>query len=115
MTLRLLPVAALALALGVITATSRAAVDASARLRITHVAPLVVRGTGFNASERVRLVVRLNGVPRKRMLRASAGGAFVASFATPSYDPCRDDIAVVATGSRHKAAAKLPQRECPIG
>jgi hypothetical protein len=84
----------------------------SPALRIADRQPLVLRGTGFKPSERVRVTVSADGDSATRRLRAGARGVFSATFERMALHPC-DGLfasAVGASGSRAKLKAE-PQ--CP--
>jgi hypothetical protein len=80
-----------------------------ARVRIVTLSPLVVRGSGFKARERIRVTATPGGV---RHVVSTAGGRFRATFAAP-VDRCLG-LSVAAVGARgDRAALKLPQPACP--
>ena len=65
--------------------------------------PFKVRGSGFHARERVRLVVRVStGRGGARRVRASSRGTFVVAFR--GVEACRG-VSGVATGSRGSRAS----------
>ncbi len=105
-----------ALAIAVVFPT--AAADASTTkpppaLRIVSVAPLTVAGSGFHASEPVRVTTWVDDVKIVRRTRATRAGAFRVTFADTVVDRCNGAF-VVAVGARGaRAAAKLPQPMCP--
>jgi hypothetical protein len=79
-----------------------------------RIKPLVIRGLHFKPQERVRVTVRIGLERRVRRVSTSRTGAFTASFAPASYDPCSGGVSVIAVGSRgDRAILKLPPRECP--
>jgi len=103
-----LPLVAL-LAVVAVALPTRAAGTQQAEVRVVTMSPLVVRGTGFKAHERVRVTAAPGGV---RRVRSRANGHFTASF-PGSVDRCVG-LSVVATGTRgDQAALKLPQPACP--
>src|SRR3954453_24153927 len=87
-----LPLVAL-LAVVAVALPTRAAGTQQAEVRIMTMSPLVVRGTGFKAHERVRVTAAPGGV---RRVVARSNGSFRAAFAK-SIDRCVG-LSVVATG-----------------
>lgn len=80
-------------------------------LSLADRSPLALRGTGFVPREAVRVVVVAAGERRVRLVRASARGTFVATFAGVSvHDAC--SLVARAVGSR-RSYAKLPLPLCP--
>jgi hypothetical protein len=74
--------------------------------------PLTLRGTGFGAGERVRVLVRSPGSAQKRVT-ASRRGLFVAAFSKTSYNRC-SGLTAFAIGSRgSRARLLLPAPACP--
>jgi hypothetical protein len=101
---RLLAAAGLVIALAASAAAGR---SLSPRLRLVRPAPLTVSGQSFKPSERVRLVLSATQVSRKRTVRATSGGSFVASFSI-TLGRC-NGFTVRATGSGgSKALLKRP-------
>jgi hypothetical protein len=99
-------------------AASAAAVQAAATrptLRLVEKAPLTLRGSGFQAGERVRVTVAVDGPRRTRSTRASRTGAFTVELpAIVVYDPCLSSLVATAVGARGDSATlKYPQRACP--
>jgi hypothetical protein len=85
-------------------------------IRPVTLAPLIVRGTGFVARERVRLVVRAGrSRPHVRNVVADRNGRFRARIGLlVAVEPCSGTLTVRATGSRGSRAAF--QRRCrPVG
>ena len=68
-----------------------------ARLRVTSTAPLVVRGSLFNARERVAVVAQAKGVHRRTVI-ATTRGTFVVVFHGVMLDHCASYI-IRASGS----------------
>lgn len=104
-----------ALIASLVVVASPAARTDSARLRVVATDPVKVVGTGFHASERVRVVARYSGHTAAVRLRATRAGRFTAVIANATlYDPCNDTLRVTAAGSMGtRAEVKLPQRQCP--
>jgi hypothetical protein len=81
-------------------------------LRIVDGTPLTLRGTGFAAGERVRVLVRVPGREQKRVT-ASWRGSFVAAFNKSAYNRC-SGLTAFAIGSRgSRARLLLPAPACP--
>jgi hypothetical protein len=94
---RLLPVLAVLASLACASAASGAA--ATPALRVVSVAPLTVRGAGFEARERVRVTLTTRGGAWRRTLSAGARGGFTyRPGALVAVDPCRGTIVVAALG-----------------
>lgn len=106
---RYVPALALALALALVPS----AAAATPSLRVAELAPLEVRGAGFVAREKIRVVLVLHGARYARTVVATAGGRFVARFAR-SLDPCADHLvrAIGRLGSRAVARARPPLGGC---
>jgi hypothetical protein len=111
---RLAPFLAALVVAAAVTVPAVAGGSARAKVRAVTLSPLVVRGTHFKASERVRVRV-IPGASRR--VRASAHGRFDASFPGLAVDRCNGvKLTIVATGSggdRAELALKLPQVACP--
>ena len=84
-------------------------------MRLVSVAPVLDLGRAFKPFERVRLIVPSRDVTAQRTLRASRLGAFRTTFVSITItDRCSMDLLVRAVGARgSRAAAKLPQLQCP--
>jgi hypothetical protein len=92
---------------------SAAAVPASetslrASLKAIDQRPLVVRGTGFEANERVRLVLSSASAQVWRTAETGDGGRFTMGFGV-SIGPC-GRFTVQAVGSKGSRARLLPRR-----
>jgi hypothetical protein len=84
------------------------------RLALDGTRPLSVRGSGFRAHERVRLVLHRPAGARHRRATAGAGGTFSAAFRGVAVDRC-SGFWVSASGSEG-SRAKLVRRarpQCP--
>ncbi|MGH3080686.1 MAG: hypothetical protein ACRDNH_06060 [Gaiellaceae bacterium] len=82
------------------------------KLTIVDRTPLTLRGTGFAAGERVRLVVRTTST-RQLRLSATRSGSFLAAFRATSYNRC-SGLNAFAFGSRgSRAQLVLPAPACP--
>ena len=101
----------LLLALGLALAGAAAAAPARPALSLADADPLALRGAGFAAGERVRVVLVAAGERRTRVVRATRRGTFRAVF--PGVE-MRDRCSVFAwaVGARG-SHAKLPQPLCP--
>ena len=94
------------------TATVQGASSGAATIKILDRTPLTLRGTGFAAGERVRVVVRTAST-RQMRLSATARGSFVAAFRAASYNRC-SGLTAFAFGSRgSRAQLVLPAPACP--
>ena len=71
---------------------------AAATVRVPHTTPFVVRGTGFKAREKVKVVAQAEG-RRVKTVVASANGVFTVRFSGISVQRCAGYI-VRATGSK---------------
>lgn len=92
-----------------------AGAGAAPRLQVLDREPLVVRGTGFGAGERVVATASTLAGPHVVRTRANARGAVVVRFAGLPVDPCAGAFAVRLRGASGAAvAAKLaPWGACP--
>jgi hypothetical protein len=100
--------AALALLLAGLGAGSAPTRHAS--LRLVKVAPLQLRGTGFQALEQVRVVARMARLSGVKHVRASARGSFSVAFSlTPGHCSGLRVLALGNAGSR----ATLKRRPLP--
>jgi hypothetical protein len=90
----------LVLAAVVVALVSAAPAEAAApALRPISLAPLTLRGTGFQAGERVRVTLTIRTVARRTTLRAGAAGRFTyRPEDLVAVDPCRGTIVVTALG-----------------
>lgn len=93
---RSLGVAAVVVSALIATGVSAARTERAA-LRVVDLTPVMVRGTGFRANERVRLVLRANGT-HARALRASRDGSFQARFGAVYAELCTG-LQLRATGA----------------
>jgi hypothetical protein len=96
--------------------TGLAAGSSSARhhsaLRLVKPMPLKVRGLGFRADERVRLVAKSGNFTSTKRLRASSNGSFAVAFRLGASH-C-SGLLVVATGNAGSRATlkRPPPPEC---
>jgi hypothetical protein len=106
---------ALCTTLGVSGAGAVQAKTPPARLEVTKLAPLAVRGSFFRARERVRLTVSYSEVRRSRVVRASRVGSFAVTFQTLYLERCGGAVIVSAVGARgSRARTQLtPPSVCP--
>jgi hypothetical protein len=87
--------------------------DARPALTLVDRSPVVVRGTGFIARERVLVTVRSGVLRAWQRASASARGAFVLRFDGLRLTACTGGT-LVATGRQGSVAQlKLGLRECP--
>lgn len=81
-------------------------------LKVVTRTPLVVRGSGFHASERVVVTAMTLTGPRQVNVRATVAGRFVATLRIPSQ-PCARAFAVRAVGARGSSATvRVPASAC---
>lgn len=103
---------AVGLVLAVVAAGASSAAREQATLRIVRLAPLTVRGAGFDANERVQ-VVATTGRGRSRIaVKSGAGGGFTARFSPfLAVEPCHGALVVTATAADGtRATVKRPCR-----
>jgi hypothetical protein len=108
---QLVIVLALALASG--TASLAAASPATRpALRLVDAGPVVFRGSGFKAHERVRVVVYAQTRAAKRTT-ASLTGAFTVRFAGLDPSACAGLSATAVGDGGSRASFKRPPGQCP--
>jgi hypothetical protein len=89
------------------------AVAAPGRLRVMPTALLTVRGTGFQAGERVLVAVEANEEGASKRVTAGAGGGFTVRFPTVEVGAC-PGYSVRATGNEGtRALLSVRAPECP--
>lgn len=82
-------------------------------VRVTGLAPLVVRGTGFQARERVVVTVRSGTHTLATQTTSTTTGAFTARFDEKLPARVCEGLAVTAVGARgDRAAWKAPPAVC---
>jgi hypothetical protein len=80
-------------------------------LAVVRTGPLTIKGSGFDASERVRLTLTIRRPRAAVSTRASAAGTFTVRFPPLiAIEPCRGTIIVAASGSAGNHASW--KREC---
>jgi hypothetical protein len=99
-------------AIGVAAGSVDGSSERRARLYLADAAPLVLRGTGFVAGERVRVTVSAESTRTRRVV-AGRSGRFVVRFAGVAYDRCNDLLAQAAGSEGSLARLKRPQPLCP--
>jgi hypothetical protein len=105
---RLLVVLTISASLAVLASATPGAA-AAPTLRPVSLAPLSMRGTGFQPRERVRVTLTTRALVRRTTLRAGAAGSFTyRAGLLLAVDPCRGTIVVSALGlsSGRRAAWK---------
>jgi hypothetical protein len=85
-------------------ATPTRAAASRAELKVTRTAPLTVRGSGFERSERVRVLARAGTRSIVRRVAADGRGAFTTTFADIKVGHC-GVFSIVATGGAGSRAA----------
>lgn len=103
----------LLVALGLLCSSAAGARTAPV-VRISSAAPLTVVGQSFAPRERLRLVVRFDGMRKVRVLRANATGRFTARFVEQTVEDRCSLRASVTRASGRTVAAKLPAPLCPM-
>jgi hypothetical protein len=90
-----------------------AAGTGASKLTLVATRPVTVAGSGFGASEAVRLTVRVQGARYTRRKRADARGSWrVVLLGVNAANPC--DVEATALGGRgSKALLQLSERVCP--
>jgi hypothetical protein len=88
------------------------AVSTRPALRLAEPSPLTFSGTGFRASERVR-VVAIAGTRATRWVTAGARGRFAVRFRGMSADTCRGLTAIAIGNLGSRATYKRAPGECP--
>lgn len=91
------------LALAALAAAPSPAAGAHARLAVIAAHPVTVRGTGFAARERVRIVLRSPPDRVVRVARADESGRVTVAFAHVALDRCSTS-SIVATGAQGSRA-----------
>ena len=88
-----------ALAIWLTPAGSAGSATAAPSLRLVSAAPLILRGTGFQARERVHVTLTTRALARRTTLTAGAAGGFTyRAGLLVAVDPCRGTIVVNALG-----------------
>ena len=88
-----------------------AAAAAPPTLRVVDQSPLVIRGSGFKAGEKVRVVLSLTTMRRYRDVAAGTAGGFTARFTvTPAQ--CSLVRSLSAVGSRGSRATRELRLDC---
>lgn len=106
--------ACLILVVLVLVGSSAAAAKTAPVVRISTAAPLTVVGQSFAPRERLRLVVRFDGMRKVRSFRATATGRFTARFAEQTVeDRCSLAASVIRANGR-TIVAKLAAPLCPM-
>jgi hypothetical protein len=95
---------------GTLAAGAAAARDSGPRLAIVRAAPLTVHGTGFAATERVRLTVRTTTRTVARSVRAGTGGEFTVRFVGVRIAGRCGEAAITAVGARGDRARLVRHR-----
>jgi hypothetical protein len=96
-----------------VTATAQARPSGPA-LRILKLAPPTVRGSGFQAGERVRVILSTARAGSVRAGTASPAGRFTVAFPVLiAIEPCHGTLVVSATGSLGSRA--ILRRPCRPG
>ena len=103
--------AVLTVALGVCAAQVDAALAVAPTLRLVKLAPLTLRGSHFQAGERVRVTLTFRRIRMVRTLRADAAGRFTYRYVTLlALEPCRSTLVVTAFGTASGLRAAYKRR-----
>jgi hypothetical protein len=87
--------------------------SAQPSLSVIDRTPIVLRGAGFGARERVLVIVRAEFLRATQRATATTGGRFLVRFDGIRLTPCTG-ASIVALGARgHSAQLRLALRECP--
>jgi hypothetical protein len=85
----------------------------SASIRISHAAPLALKGVHFVGGEQVRVVVKLGRKHAVRQVTVDADGGFLARFPAFKVVRCGPSLSVSAVGSNgSKVSWDLHQVSC---
>jgi hypothetical protein len=98
-------------AAGSALAASETSSQTRPQLGVAGKSPLRINGVGFDANERVHVLLALNGRQRSRITVAGANGAFSVAFPV-SLGRCTR-FAVQAFGSTGSRARVMPTRPAP--
>jgi hypothetical protein len=104
----------LCMAVAALAAATAGAADRTATLLIADTSPVRLVGSAFRPRELVRVTVTTPELHRSARVRATRAGRFTVSFAGVAADRCNSAVSATAVGDRgSRAAAKLPQLQCP--
>lgn len=96
-----------------VSGTGSAAPDAKPALTIVDRSPLIVRGSHFEARERVVVTVSTETGNTRRATRSSLRGTFLVRFDAISIDPCTGATLAAFGVAGDFARLKIGLRECP--
>jgi hypothetical protein len=106
-------IAAILAVLAAVVSSTAVAATTRAKVAVVSTTPMKIGGTGFRSRERVTVTLTTTGVYRK-VVRATARGAFSARFAGVSIGYC-EGYSVRAKGNRGSVAVIKLIPECPSG
>jgi hypothetical protein len=110
---RLVLVVGLIVAAALLAAASPAAGDTKPLLGVSGRGPVVVRGSGFEAGERVQVLFAANGRQQWQLAVAGSGGRFTVAFRGPLGACARYVVrAFGSEGSRARAPQRRPLSDC---
>jgi hypothetical protein len=96
-----------------VAAGAAARTSAAAHLRLVHVRPLVIDGTGFRARERVRVVLRQSTAEMStRETRATTAGSFSVTFTGVTLGRCGNFSVIAAGSAGSRATLHVPLPAC---
>ncbi len=104
---------AFAITAAVLAVASPALATGSPKLHLVRAQPVIVRGTGFRAAERIAVRLAVEGAVHTRLVHASTSGRFTVSFPRVSLSHCIAYL-VVARGSlgSHATLRRSPFADC---
>jgi hypothetical protein len=86
------------------------ATAATPTLKIETIQPFVVSGSGFDRTERVRVV--LSGGNVERLVQADSSGSFIARLGRVRLLRCAGLTVVAVGGHGHRASVRIPRPAC---
>jgi len=110
-------VVASVLALATVAAAFATAGSAQSRhpqLRLTSTEPVTVRGTGFGARKRVRIVLRAPALGPTKTMTTSSGGSFTATFPNADVNACAGFSVTATAADGSHATLKRPPGQCAL-
>jgi hypothetical protein len=106
-------IAVMLVLLAALVSSTAVAATTRAKVAVVSTSPMKIGGTGFRSRERVTVTLVTTG-PYRKAVRATANGAFTATFAGVSIGYCQGYF-VRAKGNRGSLAVIKLIPECPSG
>jgi hypothetical protein len=103
-------IAAIFAVLATVAASTAVAATTRARIAVTSTAPVTIDGSGFRSRERVTVTLMAKDL-RRKVVAASAKGAFTAKFAGATIGYC-ESYFIRAKGNRGSLAVVKVMPEC---